>query len=330
MKKKIIALILTFVLAGGLISGCSQDTDKDGGGSASSASVQTVPADGGITLTDMLGREVTLEAAAERVVALAPSDVEILYAIGADDMLTGRGEYCDYPPEALEIPSVQSGNETNIEQIIALEPQLLIMGKMAQSEEQVGQLEDAGIAVFVLDAQDIEGTYTAIELIGKLVGRESEAGDVIQGMKDVFAEVSEKAAAAEDSEKSIYFEVSPLEYGLWTTGTGTFMDDAAGILRLKNAFGDISGWAEISEEQVIERNPDYILTVGMQFGEGPTPADEILSRPGWGDVAAVKNGAILNLTANELSRPGPRLADGVRMLYEFVYEGGTDTPDAPQ
>ena len=81
----------------------------------------------------------------------------------------------------------------------------------------------------------------------------------------------------------------------------------------------MDGWAEISEEQVIERNPDYIVTITMFFGEGPTPVEEILSRPGWGEITAVKNEAILNLVNNELSRPTPRLAEGAQMLYDFVY-----------
>ena len=83
---------------------------------------------------------------------------------------------------------------------------------------------------------------------------------------------------------------------------------------------DVKDWAEISEEQVIERDPDYIVTITMYFGEGPTPEEEIMSRTGWDDITAVKNGKILNLSNNELSRPGPRLMDGAKLLYDFVTE----------
>ena len=88
---------------------------------------------------------------------------------------------------------------------------------------------------------------------------------------------------------------------------------------LKNCFADVTGWSEISEEQVLERNPDYIVTISMYYGEGPTPEEEILARPGWENVTAVKNGKILNLQNNELSRPAPRLAEGAQVLYDFVY-----------
>ena len=269
-----------------------------------------------VTLTDMTGREITLDAPAERIVALTASDCEILYALGAGDLLVGRGEYCDYPAEVLDVPSVQSGYETNIEQIIALEPQVLIMSTMAQTEEQVQQLENAGIRVVVSDAQDIDGVYTAINMIGTLTGKQDEAASVVESMQKTFDEIK---ANAGDGTKTVYFEVSPLEYGLWTAGANTFMDEIATMMGLKNCFSDVEGWAEISEEQVLARNPDYIVTISMYYGEGPTPVEEIASRAGWENVTAVKDGKILNLQNNELSRPAPRLAEGAKALYDFVY-----------
>lgn len=269
-----------------------------------------------VTLTDMTGREITLDAPAERIVALTASDCEILYALGAGDLLVGRGEYCDYPAEVLDVPSVQSGYETNIEQIIALEPQVLIMSTMAQTEEQVQQLENAGIRVVVSDAQDIGGVYTAINMIGTLTGKQDEAASVVESMQKTFDEIK---ANAGDGSKTVYFEVSPLEYGLWTAGANTFMDEIAAMMGLKNCFSDVEGWAEISEEQVLARNPDYIVTISMYYGEGPTPVEEIASRAGWENVTAVKDGKILNLQNNELSRPAPRLAEGAKALYDFVY-----------
>ena len=279
-----------------------------------------------VTVTDMGGREITLKEPASRVVALTAADCEILYAIGAGETLVGRGEYCDYPAEVFDVPSVQSGYETNIEQIIALEPQVVLMGTMAQSVEQVEALEKAGIAVVVSDAQDIEGVYTAIRMIGKLMGYDDNAEALVAGMQDTFAELKE--ASKGDGSESIYFEVSPLQWGLWTAGTGTFMDEITQMLGLKNAFSDVEGWGEISEEQVIERAPDYIVTITMYFGEGPTPEEEIMSRAGWEKIPAVANGKILNLQNNELSRPGPRLADGAKMLCEFIYGAEEEASDA--
>lgn len=270
-----------------------------------------------VTITDMKGRQITLDEPAQRIVALTPSDCEILFAIGAGDTLVGRGKYCDYPAEVLDVPAVESGANTNIEQIIALEPDVLLMSDMAQTQEQIAQLEEAGIHVVVSEATDIAGVYTAIEMIGALMGKSENASAVIDSMKATFDSVQENSTG--DGSQTIYFEVSPLQYGLWTAGANTFMDEIAAMLGLTNCFADVDGWGEISEEQLLERNPDFIVTITMYYGEGPTPEEEILSRAGWENVTAVQNGAILNLQNNELSRPAPRLADGAQMLFDFVY-----------
>lgn len=305
MTKKLVSLFLALVMALSLTAAFAESA--------------------AVTVTDMAGREIALDAPATKVVALTASDCEILAALGAEDTLVGRGEYCDYPESILEVPAVQSGADTNLEQIIALEPQVVIMAKMAQTEEQVAALEEAGIRVVVSDAQDIEGVYTAIRLIGALVGRNDEAEVMVADMQSAFADI---AAKSENTGKTVYFEVSPLQWGLWTAGKGTFMDELATLCGLTNAFADVEGWAEISEEQVLERDPDYIVTISMYYGEGPTPVEEIKSRAGWEGLKAVQNDAILNADSNEVSRPGPRLKDAAETLYQFVSGDEALTPAA--
>lgn len=305
MTKKLVSLFLALVMAFSLTAAFAEST--------------------AVTVTDMAGREIALDAPATKVVALTASDCEILAALGAEDTLVGRGEYCDYPESILEVPAVQSGADTNLEQIIALEPQVVIMAKMAQTEEQVAALEEAGIRVVVSDAQDIEGVYTAIRLIGALVGRNDEAEAMVADMQSTFADI---AAKSENTGKTVYFEVSPLQWGLWTAGKGTFMDELATMCGLTNAFADVEGWAEISEEQVLERDPDYIVTISMYYGEGPTPVEEIKSRAGWDALKAVQNDAIFNADSNEVSRPGPRLKDAAEALYTFVTGEEALTPAA--
>ena len=220
------------------------------------------------------------------------------------------------------MPSVQSGENTNVEQIIALQPQVLLMSAMAQTDEQIEALENAGIQVVVSYAQDIEGVYEAISMIGTAMGKNDEADALITEMKDTFAQIQKDSTG--DGSETIYFEVSPLEYGLWAAGSDTFMDEVAQMLGLTNVFADMEGWGEVSEEQVIQRAPDYIVTIAMYYGEGQTPVEEITSRSGWENIPAIKNGKLLNLQNDELSRPGPRLKDGAEMLYDFVYGGERD------
>lgn len=269
-----------------------------------------------VTFTDMTGREIVLDRPASRIVALTPSDCEILCALGAEDLLVGRGAYCDYPEDIQQVPVVNSGDQTNLEEILAMSPQVVLMATMAQTQEQIAALEAAGIRVVVSDAQDIEGVYQAIEMIGQLTGRQSQAQALVAQMQEQFQRI---AAQAQDTGKTVYFEVSPLEWGLWTAGKGTFMDELAALCGLTNAFSDVEGWAQISEEQVLQRNPDYIVTVTMYYGEGPTPQEEIMSRAGWQDVTAVAQNQVFQADNDRMTRPGPRLMDAAQALYDFVY-----------
>lgn len=275
-----------------------------------------------VVVTDMYGREIALAAPAQRVVALTAADCEILCALGCGDALVGRGEYCDYPESVLDVPVVQSGAETNIEEILALEPQVVLMGDMAQSKDQVDMLEQNGVKVVVSNAEDIAGTYTAIRMIGQLMGKDAEAEALIADIQATFDDIRAKS---ENTGKTVYFEVSPLEWGLWAAGKNTFMDELAAICGLTNAFADVEGWGEVSQEQVIARDPDYIITTTLYYGEGPTPVEEVMGRAGWEGMKAIRNGQVYNADSNAVSRPGPRLKDAAIELYNFI--NGTDAEE---
>ena len=274
-----------------------------------------------VTITDMHGREIVLTEPVTRIVALTPADCEILCAIGCEDTLVGCGKYCDYPESILELPALATGDNLNVEEILALEPQVVLMSDMNQTDEQIKLLEENGVQVVISETTDIEGVYTAIRMIGALMGKDVEAEAVIADMQATFDYI---ASISEPSDKTIYFEVMPLEWGLWSAGTNTFMHELAGICGMQNAFADIDGWQEVSEEQVIERDPDYIVLV---TGMGETAVDEVLGREGWGDMKAIQNGAVYNADSYAMTRPGPRLKDAAIDLYEFLYGVEIDEAD---
>jgi iron complex transport system substrate-binding protein len=306
-------IIFTLMMMLVLCAGCRAQNDSSGQ-EANPEAMKENPAE--ITLTDMTGRQVVLPQPAKRVVALQPSEVEILYAIEADEYLVGVGTYCNYPSQAQEKTVLPSGADTNIESILALDPDLVIMANMDQSAEQVAQLEKMNIKVLLTEAQDIAGTYEAIRIIAQAVGKTAEGEALVQSMQSSFARLKEEAAGK--TGQKIYFEVSPLEYGLWTAGENTFMEEIAELLGFENIFDDVEGWAQVSEEQVLSRDPQLIVTVTMYFGEGPTPVEEILARSGWQNVSAIKNKAVYNGDTDMLTRPGPRLVSGAQDLLAFV------------
>ena len=278
-----------------------------------------------VEVTDMTGRTVALEQPAARLVVLTAADVEIVYALGAGDSVVAVGAYCDYPADVFALPQVQSGAETNIEEILALEPDVVIMDTMAQTPEQVEALENAGVKVVMTDSNSIADTYTAIALIGAVIGRTAEAEEMIAAMQQTFEAV---AAAAENTGKTVYFEVSPLQWGLWAAGNGSFMQELADLCGLTNVFADQPAWAEVSAEQVIALNPDYIITTTGYWGEGPLPEEEIASRDGWTEMTAVVNGDVYAVDSNVFSRPGPRLAQAAEMLLQIVQGTVGEAPAA--
>ncbi len=279
----------------------------------------------GVSVTDMLGREVALKAPASRMVVLTASDVEIIYALGAGDRVVAVGAYCDYPEEVLALPRVQSGAETNIEEILALEPDVVVMDIMAQTTEQTAALEQAGVQVVLTNADSIEGTYQAIRLLGAVTGMDAQAEAMIAEMAEAFRQVAE---AGIGSGKTVYFEVSPLQWGLWAAGNGSFMQELADLCGLTNIFADQPAWAQVSEEQVIALNPDYIITTTGYWGEGPLPEEEIAARPGWEGVSAVVNGCVFAVDGNVFSRPGPRLVEAAQMLQQLLTEAEQTAPAA--
>lgn len=292
MSRKIVSLFLALLMMLGLSTALAETT--------------------GVTVTDMFGREVTLPEAATRIIAMEPSDCEILCALGCEDALVGRGMYCDYPASVLELPAVQSGENINLEEILALEPQVVVLTGMHHLEEQIALLEQNGVKVIGTDANSIAEVYEAIRLLGAVMGKDAEAEAIIADMQATFDEI---AAKSEKTDKTIYFEVMPLEWGLWSAGTGTFMHELAELCGMRNAFADIEGWQAVSQEQVIERDPDYIVLV---TGMGETAADEVMAREGWGEMKAVQNAEVYNADSYALTRPAPRLKEAAIDLYHFL------------
>lgn len=216
-----------------------------------------------------------------------------------------------------EIPLISTYDEVNAEEIIALDPDAILLS-VGLDEDYIRQLEEAGIKVVQFDAKNIEDVYESINLVGQIVDREDAAQELIEEMQTTFAEIEEKTQDAEV--QSVYYEISPLEYGLWAAGEGTFMNEIGSLMNLENTFADIDQFAEISEEQVLERSPEWIITTLEEEGA----VEEIMNRRGWDQIPAIQKGQVITVGDSEFTRPGPRLMDGAQRLYDYIYE--TDSP----
>lgn len=251
------------------------------------------------------------------IVVLGPADCEIVCALGAEDIICGVGEYCDYPDTLRTLPVLVSNYVLNTEMLLNLKPDLIIADALVQNPDMVKQMESFGFNVLVTSASDFSEVYEVIKQIGKAIDKEKEAEKLAFDMQSKIQSVNSKVSVS--GEKSIYYEVSPLEYGLWTAGRNTFMNEIGEYLKLQNIFNDIEGWSAVSQESVIERNPDYIITIADYGKTYEESVNEIKNRAGWGNINAVKGNKVFYTSSNSISRPGPRLADAVINLYEQIY-----------
>lgn len=264
---------------------------------------------------DSREKEVSFTKTPSKIISLIPSDTEILYALGIGDKLIAVSNYCNYPSDANNKTKLDRGKKTNIEAIIGLNPDIVIMGKMAQTEDQFKQLEDAGIKVFVTDANNINDTYNIISMLGNVFKLEQKASEINIGMKKEFENIKEQIK--NKPVYKVYIEIYPLANGPWSCGKGTFQDELLTLVGAKNIFDDINDWQKVSEEEVINRNPDIIFTTDMNSNLDPLA--EILSRKNWANINALKNNRVFLADADKLTRPGPRLVEAAKELVAKIY-----------
>jgi iron complex transport system substrate-binding protein len=271
-----------------------------------------------IVLTDGLGREVTLDAPATSIVTLAPSNTEILFALGAGDTLIGRDEFSDYPPEALDVTSIGSlYPSVNAEAVVALEPDLVLAAGVTNPDD-VQKLEDLGLTVYATQFDvTIDDIYEDIVNVGILVGKEAEAEALVQDLKDR-VEAVETTAATATEKPVVFYEVDATEPNKpWTAGTGTFIDTLITGAGGTNAGGGTADYFQMSIEELVVQNPDVIVLGSATYG-GQTP-ELVAARPGWETITAVQNNTIYTFDDNLISRPGPRIVDGLEQLAKLIH-----------
>lgn len=271
----------------------------------------------GFTVVDSRGIEVPFEKVPEKIVSLMPSNTEILYSLNCGESIVAVSEYCNYPEETENKPKLPTGEMLNVEAILALEADVVILGNMSAMEDQIYQLEESGVNVIVTEANNLSETFDVIGIIGKTVGKEEEAQALVNAMKEGFDDI--RAAVERNKAVSIFVEVSPLEYGLWSCGRNTFIHELIEIVGANNIFEDIEGWSAVSEEQVLTRNPDVIITTASPLTGIDDPVGDIKSRANWNQTGAVKNDKVFMIDGDMVTRPGPRLLDGAKELVKLIY-----------
>ena len=270
------------------------------------------------TFTDGLGREVVLVGPAQRIVSLAPSITEILFAIGAGDQVVGRDELSDFPAEAADVENIGSTfGPLNTEAILALSPDLVIAAEI-NTPEQVKALEDVGVTVYYLkNPLTFAELYDQVKLMGQLAGHEEEANALAESLSARVDAVTE-AVSTVTEKPTVFYEIDGTDTSKpWTTGPGTFMDTMITMAGGVNIGGVLSEqYAQISVEEIVLQNPDIIILGDTLYG---VTIESITERAGWADLTAVQENKIFAFDDNLASRPGPRLVDGLEELLKILH-----------
>lgn len=276
-----------------------------------------------VTLVDRMGNVVTFTEPPERIVSLAPSNTEIVFAIGAGDNVVGVTDFCNYPydfaawVDAGNMSSIGNYWNPSVEPIVALEPDLVLAS--TGSLDAAATLKNLGYAVLVIEGHTIDEVLQDILLVGRATYKNAEASDLVIEMRAKMDAVATQLMA-ETTTPKVYHEV----WGdpLMSVGPGTFIDELITLAGGTNIFNDATtSWPTISSEAVIEKNPDVMFFPDMYMGVGNfyETIEAVASRPGWDSITAVQNNALYEITADIISRSGPRLVDALEEIAKMVH-----------
>lgn len=262
------------------------------------------------TITDARGKEIVLKAQPKRIVSLSPATTEILFALGIGDRVVGVTEACDYPAEAAKKPKIGGAYNMSVEKVQSQSPDLVIAFGTV-NEKPIAALEQASIQTFVVDAKTVAEIYVAIRLLGKATGTEEQAENLANEMERKLGAL-QKATESYEPKPGVLIvhDTNPI----YTTGPGSYLDEAIKIAGGKNVIDETLPGNTLSPEKGVELIPDVILC-------SPELRVKLRAIPGWADaIPAVMNNKYFSPSeAGTLTRPGPRLTQAIEELARYLH-----------
>ena len=262
------------------------------------------------TVTDDYGRTVVVPSQPQRVVSLSPAVTEIIYALGAEDLLVGRTDFCLYPPEADSIPSIGGISNLNIEKILSLQPDLVISGSMV-GKKVTDQMDVMGTPmVCVIEKPRFEALFDNITAIGRLVNKEREADSLVESLKwkveNLLTDTVPSTSLFPHS--SCYYVVGFGAGGNFTAGGNTFINDIIRMAGGRNIAEDIDGWS-YSLEALMKEDPDYIIVRREDSAA-------FCSMKPYSTLRAVREGHVIGIVSGTLDLQVPRNIDAILYLRQ--------------
>ncbi|MCL4533848.1 MAG: cobalamin-binding protein [Bacteroidetes bacterium] len=265
-----------------------------------------------LSFTDDAGRAVTIPSPPKRIVSLSPSNTEILYYLGLQDLVIGVDDYSDYPPQARTKEKVGGFANTNLEKVVALGPDLVLATEI-HVQQVVPELERRGLRVVVLMPERLEDVLVSLQLVGKMGGKAQEADQAADALRARLDAITGKVATAGNRPR-VFYEVDATPTSV---GPGTFLDDLITKAGGDNIAADAqSKWPRLSPESIVLRDPEVIVLADHGFGE---TVEKVKARPGWDKISAVRNERVAPVDVDITNRPGPRAVDGLEELAKIFH-----------
>jgi len=277
------------------------------------------------SFTDEVGRHVEVPTAVKHIVSLAPNLTEIIFALGEGDQLAGDTDYCDYPVEATQNPRVGGPVNPNLEQVVALKPDLVLATKSINRRETVDGLARIGVPVYVSDPHSVDDMIASVEHIAQILRAEKTATPLVRDLRERLSNLEHRIAGSAPRRVLFVVWTDPLI----TIGRGTFIADALRRAGARSVVDAKAEWPRINFEEVFRLQPEFLVFASAHATDTQQQIDSLRARPGWRDLDAMRRGNIV-IVSDAINRPAPRMVDAVEQLARAFHSEsfGSHNPES--
>jgi iron complex transport system substrate-binding protein len=276
------------------------------------------------TFTDEIGRQVRIPRDVNHVVSLAPNLTEIVFALGDGNHLAGDTDFCDYPAEAAQKPHVGGPVNPNLEEIVALMPDLVLATKSINRRETVNALEHIGLPVYVTDPHSVEQMIASVEHLGSALGDEKSSAVLAGDMRGRLLDLDRRLTGAAPRRVLFVVWTDPLI----SVGSDTFIADALRRAGGQSVVETKSEWPRVSLEEIVRLQPEVLVFASAHAGDTQRDIDALRARPGWKDLAAIQHDKII-VVSDAINRPAPRMVDAIERLARALHPEAFSARNVP-
>jgi len=272
-----------------------------------------------LTIIDITETAVTIPQEPQRIISVAPSNTEILFALGLEDKIVGITNYCNFPEETKNIEKIGETFPLNLEKIVSLKPDLILA--YAGQLKEIPRLRELGLNTIVIEPLNLPETLKSIQMVATIGGIPEKGNILVENLSQRIDQIKTEVSNLEITKKPKVF-IGGIYETIWTPGEGTLFNELISLAGGINIAAGFSGWTKISSEFIVKEDPDIIIIpIGaMNPGDELKIKENIYQRPGWSNLSAVKTQKIFIVNEDLFFRPGPRLVDGLERLYKIFYE----------